>query len=90
MPYTNLINELKTLKLHGMATALSEQVDSKVLQTKTIKTLLENLLKAEMAERMVRSINYRMSAAKFAVQRDLDRFDFSASPVDENSVMLLL
>ena len=89
MPYTNLINELKTLKLHGMANALSEQVDSKILQTKTIKSLLENLLKAEMAERTVRSINYRMSAAKFSVQRDLDRFDFGASPVDENTIRAL-
>jgi DNA replication protein DnaC len=80
---------LKTLKLHGMANALSDQIKSTMPQTKTVKTFLEHLLKAEMAERTSRSINYRMSAAKFSVYRDLDRFDFGESVVAESTVRAL-
>jgi DNA replication protein DnaC len=89
MPYTDLINTLKKLKLYGMANALSDQVKLASPQTKTIKTFVEHLLKAEIAERTVRSINYRMSAAKFPIQRDLGRFDFSASSVSEESIRTL-
>jgi len=39
-----------------------------------------------MAERKVRSIRYRMSLARFPVDKDLDRFDFTASPVNEMQV----
>jgi DNA replication protein DnaC len=89
MPYTDLTNTLKTLKLYGMANALSDQIKSSTPPTKTLKTFMEHLLKAEVAERTARSINYRMSAAKFAVQHDLDRFDFTASIVSENLIRAL-
>lgn len=89
MSYTEITNTLNTLKLYGMASAVSDQIKSASPHTKTIKIFLTHLLKAEMAERTARSINYRMSAAKFSVQRDLDRFDFSVSPVEENLIRTL-
>jgi DNA replication protein DnaC len=42
------------------------------------------LLKAEMAEREVRSLAYQMKVAKFPAYRDLSGFDFSCSEVDES------
>lgn len=48
--------------------------------------ILCDLLEAELAERQVRSIRYRMSLAKFPVDKDLDRFDFTVSPVNEMQV----
>lgn len=45
--------------------------------------ILETLLKAEVAERDVRSINYQMKVAKFPAYRDLSGFDFIQSDVDE-------
>jgi len=51
--------------------------------------ILETLLKAEMAEREVRSINYQMKAARFPVYRDLAGFDFAQSSVDEALVRSL-
>lgn len=41
------------------------------------------LLKAEMAEREVRSIAYQMKAARFPVYRDLASFDFIQSVANE-------
>lgn len=37
----------------------------------------------------MRSIRYRMSLAKFPVDKDLDRFEFSDSPVNEVQVKRL-
>ena len=45
--------------------------------------MLSQLLKAEMAEREVRSIAYQMKASRFPVYRDLAGFDFSQSVVNE-------
>jgi len=45
--------------------------------------ILKTLLKAEVAEREVRSINYQMKVAKFPAYRDLSGFDFTQSSVDE-------
>jgi len=48
--------------------------------------LLEKLIKAEVAEREVRSINYQMNVAKFQAHNDLAGFDFAASAVAEGQV----
>jgi DNA replication protein DnaC len=45
--------------------------------------LLSQLLKAELAEREVRSIAYHMKAARFPAYRDLSGFDFAASEINE-------
>ncbi len=44
---------------------------------------LLDLLKAEQAERRVRSIRYRLGIARFPVSKDLDGFDFQDSHVGE-------
>lgn len=47
--------------------------------------ILSQLLKAEMAEREVRSIAYHMKAARFPAYKDLSGFNFAASEVVEPS-----
>lgn len=44
---------------------------------------MDTLLKAEVAEREVRSIQYQLKAARFPHYRDLSTFDFGQSAVDE-------
>jgi len=44
--------------------------------------VLDDLLKAEVAEREVRSINYQMKVARFPAYRDLAGFSFADSIVD--------
>ena len=51
--------------------------------------ILSQLLKAEMAEREVRSISYHMKAARFPAHKDLSGFDFAASEVNEALVRQL-
>tara|TARA_R110002020_G_scaffold282883_3_gene498630 strand:+ start:43124 stop:43369 length:246 start_codon:yes stop_codon:yes gene_type:complete len=51
--------------------------------------MLAQLLKAEVAEREVRSIAYNMKAARFPVYKDLSGFDFAASEINEATVRQL-
>lgn len=83
MTAEGLITTCKSLKLFGMASTLetlSEQASPAYQQSVPI---LDTLLKAEVAEREVRSINYQMKAARFPAYRDLAGFEFSQSLVDE-------
>ena len=78
-----LATTFKSLKLFGMADAIEtlDQQASPAYQQAV--PILETLLKAETAEREVRSINYQMKVAKFPAYRDLAGFDFAHTEVDE-------
>jgi len=78
-----LVATMKALKLHGMAQALSDLADQHGPSFQKAEPVLDDLLKAEVAEREVRSINYQMKAARFPAYRDLAGFDFAQSSVDE-------
>lgn len=79
----------KSLNLRGMALALTELASQDSPAYKAALPVLENLLKAESAEREVRSLAYQMKTAKFPAYRDLNGFDFKYSQVDENLVRQL-
>jgi DNA replication protein DnaC len=84
-----LIASLKALKLHGMAANFPE-VAAQARHTEfNPETFLVQLLKAEIAERAVRSTAYQMSAARFPQHRDLVGFDFAQAHVDEGLVRTL-
>jgi len=70
---------LKSLKLHGMAQAWPELVAQARHSDFEPEKFMQMLLKAETAERQVRSINYQMAAARFPAHRDLAGFDFTRS-----------
>jgi DNA replication protein DnaC len=74
---------LKTLKLHGMAQALAELAAQDSPAYKSASLILSGLLKAEIAEREVRSLAYQMKSARFPAHRDLAGFDFSVSQANE-------
>jgi DNA replication protein DnaC len=80
---------LKALKLHGMKSVLDEVLVAGTRQKAIPEKILLELLKAELSERKARSIRYRMGQAKFPVAKDLDQFNFSASPVNEIQVRTL-
>jgi len=48
--------------------------------------LLASLIRAERTHRQARSISYRMSGAKFSVLKDIGKFVFADTPVDEGQV----
>jgi DNA replication protein DnaC len=81
-----LMEAIGALGLYGMKVTLDEILAAGIKSRATLEKILCDLLEAEMAERKVRSIRYRMSLARFPVDKDLDRFDFTASPVNEMQV----
>lgn len=89
MPHTSILQDFKALKLYGMADAFLEITQSTSKQSELPKVWIESLLKSEIADRKVRSINYQMGAAKFPVHRDIGNFDFESSVVLENKIRLL-
>jgi len=83
MQHEAMITALKSLKLFGMAQAVDELAKQGAPAYQSAQTLLASLLKAETAERDVRSVAYQMKVARFPTYRDLAGFDFSQSAVNE-------
>jgi DNA replication protein DnaC len=83
MQHDAMVATLKSLKLFGMAQAVDELATQGSPAYVTAQAMLGTLLKAETAEREVRSTNYQMKLARFPAYRDLSGFDFSQSPVNE-------
>jgi DNA replication protein DnaC len=84
-----ILEAIGALRLHGMKSSLDEVLAAGIKQKKTSEKILLELLSAELAERRVRSIRYRMGLAKFPMDKDLDSFDFNASPANEALVRSL-
>jgi DNA replication protein DnaC len=80
---------LRGLKMFGMAQAVSDLIAQGAPAFETAVPILSQLLKAEMAEREVRSIVYQIKAARFPAYKDLAGFDFAASEVNEAMVRQL-
>ena len=78
-----VFSRLRALKLSGMLAVYDEVLEaSRRTRSTPDKTLLQ-LLTAEVAERRVRSHNYRLGQARFPVIKELDSFEFSGLPVNE-------
>ena len=80
---------LRSLKMHGMAQAVTDLIEQAAPAFEAAVPILSQLLKAEMSEREVRSIAYHMKAARFPAYKDLSGFDFSTSEINEATVRQL-
>ncbi len=80
---------LRSLKMHGMAQAVAELTEQGSPAFETTLPILSQLLKAETAEREVRSTAYQLKAARFPTYRDLNGFDFASSEVNDALVRQL-
>ncbi|MDC7684368.1 IS21-like element helper ATPase IstB [Asticcacaulis sp. BYS171W] len=84
-----IIIMLKSLKMYGMAQAAGELMEQGSPAFETAMPMLAQLLKAETAEREVRSISYQIKSARFPAYKDLSGFAFSSSEVNEALVRQL-
>ena len=84
-----LIIMLRSLKMPGMAQAVQDLHEQGSPAFEAAMPILSQLLKAEMAEREVRSTAYHMKAARFPAYKDLSAFDFAASEMREALVRQL-
>ena len=80
---------LRGLKMYGMAQAVGDLIEQGAPAFTSAIPILSQLLKAEMAEREVRSIAYQIKAARFPAYKDLAGFDFASSEVNEAMVRQL-
>ena len=80
---------LRSLKMYGMAQAVIDLTEQGAPAFESAVPILSQLLKAEMAEREVRSIAYHMKAARFPAYKDLPGFDFMASEINEATIRQL-
>jgi len=80
---------LRSLKLPGMALAVNDLLEQGAPAFDAAVPMLSQLLKAEMAEREVRSIAYHMKAARFPAYKDISGFNFAASEINEALVRQL-
>ena len=78
-----IIIMLRSLKMHGMAQAVGELTEQGSPAFEAAVPILSQLLKAETADREVRSTAYQLKAARFPNYRDLAGFDFASSEVNE-------
>lgn len=85
----SIVIMLRSLKLHGMAHAVDDLVAQGVPAFEAATPMLSQLLKAEMAEREVRSIAYHTKVARFPSYKDLTGFDFASSDINEATVRQL-
>ena len=89
MQHDSMITTLRSLKLFGMAQAVAELGEQGAPAFRAAQVMLSDLLKAEIAEREVRSVAYQMKIARFPAYRDLAGFDFSQSVANEALVRQL-
>ncbi|QRY65485.1 IS21-like element helper ATPase IstB (plasmid) [Ensifer sp. PDNC004] len=80
---------LRSLKMYGMAQAVADLIEQGAPAFDAAVPILHQLLKAEMAEREVRSIAYHMKAARFPAYKDISGYDFAASEINEATVRQL-
>jgi len=84
-----IIIMLRSLKVHGMAQAVTDLMEQGAPAFDAAVPMLAQLLKAEVAEREVRSIAYHMKAARFPAYKDLSGVDFAESEINEATVRQL-
>lgn len=80
---------LRSLKMHGMAQAVTDLIEQGAPAFEASVPILSQLLKAEVARREVRSIAYHMKSARFPAYKDLAGFDFAASEISEATLRAL-
>lgn len=82
----DIITELKSLKLFGMAVAYTDLTAQSTASVSMSEWLIKHLLEAESTDRAMRSIRYQLHVAKFPIHRNLADFDFTQSKVDQKLI----
>ena len=81
-----ILEAMAELKLYGMRACFDEIAGKGLARRHELYPLIASLVRAERTHRQARSISYRIAGAKFPVLKDLDKFVFADTPVDEGQV----
>ena len=85
----DLVQQLKSLNLKGMATALHEMLAERTRLPAAPEAWLGRLIDAEQADRQARSLRYQLAVARFPTHRDFTTFDWTETPLDRDKVRQL-
>ena len=83
MERTELFDLMGELKLYGMKAAFDEIMTTAVKRQHDPRRILGDLLKAEISEKLARSIKYQLTIAKLPRAKELADFEFRGTPVNE-------
>jgi DNA replication protein DnaC len=83
MERTEILDLMSELKLFGMKAAFDEVMANGVKRRHEPQQIMGDLLKAEVAEKAVRSIKYQLAIAKLPLAKDLTDFEFKGTPINE-------
>ena len=86
MERQDILAAMTELKLIGMRAAFDEIVGKGMARRDEFYPLIASLIRAEHTHRQARSISYRITGTKFPVLKDLDKFSFAGTVIDEGLV----
>ena len=82
MERSEILAMLATLQLAGMRTAYDEIMSVGIKRQHSVERIIGALLKAEIAAKNARSINYQMGSAKLPLAKELVDLSFDGTPIN--------
>ena len=82
MERSEILDMMGQLQLAGMRAAYDEIVSVGVKRQHGVEKVIGALLKAEIAAKQARSINYQMGIAKLPLAKELAELDFTGTPIN--------
>lgn len=89
MERSEILDMMGTLQLGGMRAAYDEIVSVGVKRQQGLEKVIGALLKAEIAAKQARSINYQMGIAKLPLAKELADLDVNGTPINHELIMQL-
>ena len=89
MERSEILDMMTALQLSGMRAVYDEIVTTGVKRQHGVEKVIGALLKAEIAAKQARSINYQMGIAKLPLAKELADLDFDGTPINSELVGLL-
>ncbi len=84
-----ILELMRTLSLSGMRAAYDDIVTAGIKRRQGVEKVLAALLKAEIAAKQARSINYQMTIAKLPLAKELAELDLAETPINAEAIETL-
>jgi DNA replication protein DnaC len=89
MERSEILDLMAALGLSGMRAAYDEIVTVGVKRKHSVESIIGALMKAEIAAKQARSINYQMTLAKLPLTKELADMSFDGTPINADLVAQL-
>lgn len=86
MERSEILALMGELRLFGMRAAFDEIITTAVKRQHEPQRIVADLLQAEVNEKHARSIRYQLGIAKLPLAKDVEEFQFTATPINETLI----